>query len=120
MGEVYRALDTRLGREVAVKVLPASVASDSERLQRFELEARATSKLNHPNILAIHDVGSQDGIFYLVAELLEGATLRNRLAESALPARKAIDEAVSHQPKGSIAVGLEHQQQAAGEGVHRL
>ena len=88
MGEVYRALGTRLGREVAVKVLPASVANDSERLQRFELEARATSKLNHANILAIHDVGSQDGIFYLVAELLEGATLQTH---STVPSGPALD-----------------------------
>jgi serine/threonine protein kinase len=94
MGEVYRARDTRLGREVAIKVLPASFASDPERLRRFEQEARAVAALNHPNILAIHDIGTHDGAPFLVTELLEGETLRERLAEGALPARKAIDIAV--------------------------
>ncbi|MDE3136988.1 MAG: serine/threonine protein kinase, partial [Acidobacteriota bacterium] len=94
MGEVYRARDTRLGRDVAVKVLPASFASDPERLRRFEQEARAVAALNHPNILAIHDIGTHDGAPFLVTELLEGETLRERLAEGALPVRKAIDVAV--------------------------
>jgi serine/threonine protein kinase len=94
MGEVYRARDTRLGRDVAVKVLPASFASDPERLRRFEQEARAVAALNHPNILAIHDIGTHDGAPFLVTELLEGETLRDRLAEGALPVRKAIDIAV--------------------------
>ena len=94
MGEVYRARDTRLGREVAVKVLPASFASDPDRLRRFEQEARAVAALNHPNILAIHDIGTHEGTPFLVTELLEGQTLRECLGEGALPLRKAIDIAV--------------------------
>ena len=70
MGEVYRARDGRLGREVAVKVLPESLSADPERLQRFEQEARAAAALNHPNILALHDIGTHDGAPYLVTELL--------------------------------------------------
>lgn len=70
MGEVYRARDTRLGREVAIKVLPASFANDEDRLRRFEQEARATSALNHPNILTVYDIGSHEGTPYTVAELL--------------------------------------------------
>ena len=72
MGEVYRARDERLQRSVAVKVLPPSLAADQDRLRRFELEARSAGQLNHPNILAIHDVGSENGLAYLVSELLEG------------------------------------------------
>ncbi|MDE3135074.1 MAG: serine/threonine-protein kinase, partial [Acidobacteriota bacterium] len=94
MGEVYRARDTRLGRDVAVKVLPASFASDPERLRRFEQEARAVAALNHPNILAVYDIGAHGGAPYLVTELLEGETLRERLVEGAVPVRKAIDVAV--------------------------
>jgi eukaryotic-like serine/threonine-protein kinase len=90
MGEVYRARDTRLGREVAIKVLPASFASDPERLRRFEQEARATGMLNHPNILAVFDVGTHQGSPYLVTELLEGQTLREELPT---PRRKALDYA---------------------------
>jgi serine/threonine protein kinase len=91
MGEVYRAKDTRLGREVAVKVLPSALASDPDRVYRFKQEARATGALNHPNILAIYDVGTHDGSPYLVSELLEGATLRDQLRGTALSVRKAID-----------------------------
>jgi hypothetical protein len=91
MGEVYRARDTRLGREVAVKVLPPAFASDPDRLRRFEQEARAAGRLEHPNILVIHDVGTHEGSPYLVTELLEGETLRARMAPGALPPRKAID-----------------------------
>ena len=91
MGEVYRARDTRLGREVAVKVLPQYLAQNADRLQRFEHEARILSALNHPNLLAIHDVGTQVGIHYLVSELLEGTTLRQRLDEGSLPVRKAVE-----------------------------
>jgi eukaryotic-like serine/threonine-protein kinase len=94
MGEVYRARDLRLGRDVAIKVLPASFAGDSERLRRFEQEARAIAALNHPNILAIHDIGSHDGGPFLVTELLEGETLRERLRGGALPVRKALDVAI--------------------------
>src|SRR2546426_5810215 len=88
MGEVYRARDTRLGREVAVKVLPQVFAADPDRLRRFEQEARAASRLDHPNILVIHDVGTHAGSPYLVTELLEGETLRARMAGGALPSRK--------------------------------
>jgi serine/threonine protein kinase len=94
MGEVYRARDTRLGREVAVKVLPEAVALDADRLRRFEQEARAAGMLNHPNILVIYDVGAQNGLPYLVSELLHGETLRQRQKGTALPARKAIDYAL--------------------------
>jgi TolB-like protein/thioredoxin-like negative regulator of GroEL len=93
MGEVYRARDTRLGRDVAVKVLPAKFSQDADRLRRFEGEARAASALNHPNILTIHDFGMQESAPYVVSELLEGETLRERLAGEALPARRAVDYA---------------------------
>jgi len=93
MGEVYRARDSRLGREVALKVLPGSFASDPDRLRRFEQEARAVAALNHPNILAIHDIGEQDGSPFIVSELLEGNTLRSELETGALSARKASDYA---------------------------
>ena len=72
MGEVYRARDTRLGREVAIKVLPAALASDPERLKRFEHEARSASALNHPNIVTIHDIGASDSISYIAMELVDG------------------------------------------------
>ena len=91
MGEVYRARDARLGRDVAVKVLRASFATDETRLRRFAREAQATSALNHPNILAVFDVGQHDGAPYLVSELLEGETLAARLASGRLPPSKAID-----------------------------
>jgi Tol biopolymer transport system component len=94
MGEVYRARDPRLGREIAVKVLPASFSSDPERLRRFEQEARAASALNHPGILTVYDIGSHEGAPYLVTELLEGATLRERLYGGPMPTRKAVDCAV--------------------------
>ena len=94
MGEVYRARDARLKRDVAVKVLPASLSSDPDRLRRFELEAESAGRLNHPNILAIYDIGMHEGSPYVVSELLEGETLRERLTGGALPARKAIDYAV--------------------------
>jgi serine/threonine protein kinase len=88
MGEVYRARDTRLGREVAIKVLPASFTENADRLRRFEQEARTTGMLNHPNILAVYDVGTHEGAPYLVTELLDGATLREELP---VPRRKALD-----------------------------
>ncbi len=94
MGEVYRANDPRLGREVAIKVLPASFAGDPDRLRRFEQEARAASALNHPNILTVHDLGSEDGAPYVVSELLEGETLRSALAGGPLPPRTVIDYAL--------------------------
>ncbi len=94
MGEVYKAHDPRLGREVAIKVLPSAFSADPERLHRFEQEARAAAALNHPNILAVHDIGQHDGAPYIVSELLEGETLRERLHGGALPVRKAVEYAV--------------------------
>jgi Tol biopolymer transport system component len=91
MGEVYRAKDPRLGREVAIKVLPASLSQDADRLRRFEQEARAAGALNHPNITAVYDTGAHEGAPYVVSELLEGETLRSRLSGGALPQKKAID-----------------------------
>src|SRR5215813_165840 len=93
MGEIYNARDTRLDREVAIKVLPASFANDGDRLRRFKQEAIATSALNHPNILTVHDIGDHDGAPYIVAELLDGEELREQLNEGALPVRAAIDYA---------------------------
>jgi serine/threonine protein kinase len=93
MGEVYRAADTRLGREVAIKVLPPHVTGDAERVARFTQEARAAASLNHPHILALYDIGSEGGTPYLVTELLEGRTLRDALSEGALSLRKAVDYA---------------------------
>src|ERR1700689_2183481 len=84
MGEVYRARDTRLHRDVAVKVLPQSFAADQERLRRFTLEAQSAGRLNHPNILAIYDIGTHEGLPYIVSELLEGETLRKRLLSGKL------------------------------------
>ncbi|OGD21657.1 MAG: hypothetical protein A2W03_17120 [Candidatus Aminicenantes bacterium RBG_16_63_16] len=94
MGEVYRARDAKLGRNVAVKVLPAELAKDPEALSRLEREARAVAQLSHPNILAIHDFGREGETAYAVMELLEGETLRARLELGALPVRKAADLAV--------------------------
>ncbi len=91
MGEVYKARDTRIGREVAIKVLPSAFSSDVHSLSRFELEARAAGRLNHPNILAIYDVGTHEESPYIISELLEGETLRDRLGGKSLPLRKAID-----------------------------
>jgi serine/threonine-protein kinase len=91
MGEVYRARDTRLGRDVAIKVLPAHLASDPDSLVRFEREGRAIASLAHPNILDIHDFGNEAGVLFLVTELLEGETLRQRLAGSPLPWRSAVE-----------------------------
>jgi serine/threonine protein kinase len=85
MGEVYRARDTRLGREVAVKVLPEQFASDPNRRARFEGEARAVAALSHPNILALYDYGTDGTITYVVLELLEGGTLRDPLAKGPFP-----------------------------------
>ena len=93
MGEVYRARDTRLRREVAVKVLPGSFSQDPDRLRRFEQEARAASALNHPGILTIHDFGEHEGSPYVVSELLEGEDLRQRMAGAPLSVRKALDYA---------------------------
>ncbi|MBK5255783.1 MAG: serine/threonine protein kinase, partial [Vicinamibacteria bacterium] len=91
--EVYRAKDTRLGRDVAVKVLPSSLAQDADRLRRFELEARAASSLDHPHVAAIHDIGTHEGTPYIVSELLEGDTLRDRLG-TPLPPRRVVEYAL--------------------------
>ena len=91
MGQVYRARDLRLGRDVAIKVLPSLLSADRERLRRFELEARATAALSHPNILAVFQMGSYEGAPYLVSELLEGETLREQIQRGRLSVRKAID-----------------------------
>jgi serine/threonine protein kinase len=98
MGEVYRARDTKLGRDVAIKVLPAAFSENSERLRRFEQEAQAAGALNHPNILSIFHIGTHDGAPYIVSELLEGETLRERMGAHAssvpLAQRKATDYAL--------------------------
>jgi Tol biopolymer transport system component len=103
MGEVYRAHDAQLQRDVAIKVLPSAFADNPERLRRFEREARAAASLNHPNILAVHDVGLHEAIPFIVTELLEGQTLRQRMGGRPLPPRKAIDYAV--QIAGGLAAG---------------
>jgi Tol biopolymer transport system component len=90
MGEVYRARDTRLGREVAIKVLPAALATDPERLKRFEREARSASSLNHPNIVTIYDIGVSDSVSYIAMELVSGEPLRSRLLVGALPVRRLL------------------------------
>jgi eukaryotic-like serine/threonine-protein kinase len=91
MGEVYRARDSVLKRDVAIKVLPSFISHDPHRLRRFEQEAQAAAALNHPNILAVHQLGTFEGTLYLVSELLEGGTLREQLVRGPLPVRKAID-----------------------------
>jgi len=111
MGEVYRARDTELGRDVAIKVLPTEVASDAERLARFRHEARFLARLSHPAILEVFDVGEEDGVTYVVTELLEGTTLRERLDRGPLPWRKAVEIAAGL----AEALGAAH---AAGV-VHR-
>lgn len=105
MGEVYRARDTRLGREVAVKVLAPELAADADAMARFEREARAVATLNHPNILALYDIGHDAGTTFVVTEFLEGATLRERLTQGPVPLRKAIDWA--RQVAGALAAAHE-------------
>ena len=94
MGEVYRAHDERLRRDVALKVLPEELARDASRLARFEQEARAAAALNHPNILALHDLGDHEGTPYLVTELLEGESLRGRIEKGPMPVKGAVELAV--------------------------
>ena len=94
MGEVYRAKDTRLGRDVALKILPAAFAADPQRRSRFEREARAVAALNHPNICTIHDVGHDQGIDFLVMELVDGESLAARLAQGPLPLDEALARAI--------------------------
>src|SRR5213592_3862339 len=93
MGEVYSARDEKLNRDVAIKVLPATLSQNADRLRRFEQEAQAAGALNHPNILAVYDVGTHDGSPYIVSELLEGEELREHLNDGSLPQRKALDYA---------------------------
>src|SRR5713101_8260171 len=102
MGEVYRACDTRLDRDVAVKVLPTSLSSDLSLRQRLEREAKAVSKLSHPHICALHDIGQQDGVDFLVMELVEGETLEQRLTKGPLPPEQTARFA------GQIAGALAH------------
>ena len=94
MGEVYRAFDPKINREVAIKILPPALSADKDRLARFEQEAQAAGALNHPNILVIHHIDTHDGAPYIVSELLEGETLRERMGGTALPQRKAIEYAL--------------------------
>ncbi len=110
MGEVYRARDHRLGRDVAIKVLPAGVARDPDRLARFEREARALAALSHPNILVIHDFAREGDITYVVTELLEGETLRHRVGEGALPWRQAVETgaAIADALSAAHAAGIVH------------
>src|SRR5580658_2285880 len=91
MGEVYRARDTRLGREVALKVLPASLMNDPERQARFTQEARAASALNHPNIVTVYDIGRENGVPFIVSELIHGESLRAIISEGPMPVRKLAD-----------------------------
>ena len=90
MGEVYRARDTRLGREVAIKILPAELSTNQDRLNRFEQEANSASSLNHPNIITIHDIGSEDSTRYIAMELVDGKTLRELISAGPIASRKAI------------------------------
>jgi serine/threonine protein kinase len=94
MGEVYRAQDTRLGRDVALKIISAGFATDPERLHRFELEARAAAALNHPNIVAVFDIGRDGDAPFIVSELLDGETLRERLTPPGLSVKRAIEHAI--------------------------
>ena len=106
MGEVYRAIDTRLGRAVAIKVLPRQVAENPARRQRFEREAHALASLNHPHICPLYDVGEQDGLPFLVMEALDGETLAARLVRGALP----IDQVVRHTIEMADALDHAHRQ----------
>src|SRR5580698_7007516 len=90
MGEVYRAHDTRLGRDVALKVLHGEVAQNADRRARFEREARAVAALNHPNIVGIFDIGEENGLVYFVSELVDGESLRNRIDRGPLPVRELL------------------------------
>src|SRR5262252_5349303 len=102
MGEVYRARDAALGRDVAIKVMPPVFADDADRLRRFKQEAQAAAALTHPNILTIYHVGEQERSPFIVSELLEGESLRQRLQGGALPVRKAVDYA-AHVARGLAA-----------------
>ena len=105
MGDVYRARDSQLGRDVAIKMLPTAFAGNPDRRRRFDREARAAASLNHPNIVAVHDVGVHDGIPFIVTELLDGETLREHMNGRPMPPRKAVDFAV--QIASGLAAGHE-------------
>src|SRR5574341_557000 len=105
MGEVYRARDTRLDREVAIKVLPASFANDADRLRRFEQEARAASALNHPNILTVYDIGEAAGTQFIATEFVEGKTLRQLMEHGPMTVGEALDVAV----QAASALAVAHQ-----------
>src|SRR6476620_6011994 len=94
MGEVYRARDTRLDRDVAIKILPELSARDADRMRRFEQEARSVAALSHPNVVAVYDTGTHDGVPYLVSELLDGETLRERLKVGPISPRKCVEYAL--------------------------
>src|SRR5437867_3627357 len=110
MGEVYLAEDTRLGRKVALKLLPAEFTQDAERVRRFEQEARAASALNHPNIITIHEVGQVDGLHFIVTEFVDGRTLRQHLADGRLPVDETLDVAmqVASALQAAHAAGITH------------
>src|SRR5437870_7274336 len=110
MGEVYRARDTRLGRDVAVKVLPSTLSADADRLHRFEQEACAAGALNHPNVLVIHHIETHEGAPYIVSELLEGETLRKRMSGTAMAQRRVIDYAsqIAHGLAAAHEKGIVH------------
>src|SRR5881296_1640302 len=110
MGEVFRARDTRLNRDVAVKVLPKDFVADADRLRRFEQEAKTLAVLNHPNVLTVFDAGVHEGAPYLVSELLEGKTLRQEMNGEALPVRKATDYAlqIAHGLAAAHSKGVVH------------
>src|SRR5215216_7581399 len=110
MGEVFRARDTRLNRDLAVKVLPKDFVADADRLRRFEQEAKTLAALNHPNVLTIHDAGVHEGAPYLVSELLEGKTLREEMNGAALPMRKATEYAqqIAHGLAAAHGKGVVH------------
>jgi len=110
MGEVFRARDTRLNRDVAVKVLPKDFVAEVDRMRRFEQEAKTLAALNHPNVLTVFDAGVHEGTPYLVSELLEGKTLREEMNGGALPVRKAIDHAlqIAHGLAAAHGKGIVH------------
>ena len=114
MGEVYRARDEKLNRDVAIKVLPVAFSQDRERLLRFEQEAQAAGALNHPNILSVYDVATHEGAPYVVSELLEGESLRDRIAEASITQRKAIEYGIqiAHGLAAAHEKGIVHRVQA--------
>jgi serine/threonine protein kinase len=121
MGEVYRANDTRLEREVAIKVLPEHFAEDAERLRRFEREAKSLASVNHPNVAQIHGVDQVDDICFLVLELVPGETLEERIARGALPVDEAVDvcRQIAEGLEAAHETGVIHRDPALPNQVHR-